>query len=122
MKIRKKTNRKNKLKFYRKQHIRRIIRGTDEMPRLSVFKSLKDIYVQAINDNIGETILAISSLSPNIVKEENKTKTSYSVGKIFGTLLIKNGIKKATFDRNGLKYTGRIAMLAKGIRDSGLYI
>jgi large subunit ribosomal protein L18 len=122
MKIHKRTNHKNKLKFYRKQHIRKIIKGTGLVPRLSVFKSLKNIYIQAINDNAGQTIVALNSLSSKIMKSGNKTEISYSIGKIFGDLLIKNGIKKAIFDRNGLKYTGRIAMLAKGIRDSGLYI
>lgn len=122
MKIHKKTNYKHKLKFYRKQHIRKIIKGTEERPRLSVFRSLKNIYIQAINDNVGKTIASLNSLSDGISKNGTKSEIAYNIGKIFGDLLIKNGIKKAVFDRNGLKYTGRIALLAKGIRDSGLYI
>jgi len=122
MKIRKKTNHKRKLRFHRKKHIRRIIKGTNEVPRLSVFRSLKNIYIQAINDDIGKTIISLSSLSTDVIKDENKSEASYLIGKVFGKLLLKHGITKATFDRNGLKYTGSVAKLAEGIRDSGLYI
>jgi len=122
MKIRKKTDNKRILRYHRKKHIRKIIRGTSEIPRLSVFRSLKNVYIQAINDDVGKTIMALSSLSIKIEKNGNKSEMSYAIGKSFGDLLMKNGIRKATFDRNGLKYTGRIAKLAEGIRDSGLYI
>lgn len=121
MKVKKKTLKKNDRRIRRKKHIRKIIFGTQSFPRLSVFKSIKNIYIQAINDDEGHTIASLNSISVNFL-EKNKSDMSYKLGQMFGVLLKEKGIKKASFDRNGFKYSGRISKLADGIRESGVYI
>lgn len=97
-------------------------------PRISVYKSLKHIYAQILDDNKnGEVIVAISSLSPaikeKIIKDGNldtKKKIAREVGKLLGEEAISKGITKVIFDRSGYKYHGRIKELAEGAREKGL--
>lgn len=110
---------------FRKQNVKKNMFGTKIKPRLSVFRSIKNIYIQAIDDESRSIILSLGSFSKYInlgQNNYNKSKIAFIVGKIFGSLLIKKGINKGIFDRNGLKYTGRLAKLAEGIRSSGIYI
>ena len=119
MKIKRK---KKELYMKRKRRVRKKIEGMVNKPRLSVFRSSKHIYVQAIDDINGNTISSSSSLDKKIKKNVNfkKMKIAYMVGLLMGDKLKKLGIELAVFDRNGFKYKGRIIQIANGIRRSGL--
>ena len=98
--------------------IRKKIKGNDLRPRLSVFRSNKDMYVQLIDDNNSVTLLGLSSKI--IVKGKNKTEKSYNLGLEFGKLAKDKGYTKIVFDRGGNKYHGRVKAFADGARESGL--
>ncbi len=107
----------------RKSRIRKRIFGTEQRPRLSVFRSAKHIYAQIVVDSTGSTILAASSLSPEIKEELAKLKKSEAakkVGELLGRKAAEKNIRKVVFDRNGFLYHGRIKALAEGARESGL--
>lgn len=103
--------------------IRKKIRGTAERPRLAVFRSNKEIYVQVINDDDGKTIAGASSLSKG-VKEEVAEKSKSEVSKLVGLEIAKRakeaGVEVVTFDRSGYRYHGRVKALAEGAREGGL--
>ena len=104
-----------------KNRIRKIISGTKTSPRLSVFRSNKEIYVQLIDDSNGSTIAASSSSDKNFDKSKaNKTEIASLVGKDIAEKAIKKGIKKVSFDRSGYLYHGRVKSLADGAREGGL--
>ncbi|MBI2677088.1 MAG: 50S ribosomal protein L18 [Candidatus Yanofskybacteria bacterium] len=109
----------NKIIQRRKRHIRvrAKISGTEKVPRISVFRSAKHVYVQAVNDTIGKTVF---SASDSDLKEKNKIKKSFAVGEMLGQAIKKEGISKILFDRGGFKYHGRIKALADGLRSAGL--
>ncbi len=107
----------------RKTRIRKRIFGTEQRPRLSVFRSAKHIYAQIVVDSTGSTILAASSLSPEIKEELGKLKKSEAakrVGELLGRKAAEKNIRKVVFDRNGFLYHGRIKALAEGASESGL--
>ncbi|MBW1804855.1 MAG: 50S ribosomal protein L18 [Deltaproteobacteria bacterium] len=108
----------------RKKRVRKKITGTHERPRLTVYRSLRHIYAQIIDDNAAETLIDASSLSKDI-----KSQTQGKAGNIEGASIIgksiaeralKKGIKKVVFDRNGFLYHGRIKALADSAREHGL--
>ena len=105
-----------------RKRIRKIVIGTDKIPRLSVFRSNKEIYAQLINDHTGKTVLAASSRDKEVIDEKliNKTEIASKVGERIGLLALKAGIKEIRFDRNGYLYHGRVKALAEGARDGGL--
>lgn len=96
---------------------KRKIFGTPERPRISVFRSLKYIYVQLIDDSIGKTLLSASSLK---IKELNKTEQAKKVGELLAKASLEKGIQNAVFDRGTFKYHGRVKALAEGARAGGL--
>ncbi|MGK9477531.1 50S ribosomal protein L18 [Melioribacter sp. OK-6-Me] len=104
--------------------IRKKIHGTPECPRLSVFKSLKHIYAQLIDDTTGTTLAAASTLSKEIAEELKGVKGKVEKGRIVGKLLAKiateKGITAAVFDRNGYPYHGKVKAVAEGAREGGL--
>lgn len=100
--------------------IRKTIKGTAECPRLSVFRSNKDIYVQMIDDINGQTIVAASSRESGIDGKAKKVDQSIEVGKLIGQKAKAIGITKAVFDRGGYLYHGRVKALAEGAREAGL--
>ena len=107
----------------RKTRIRKRIFGTEQRPRLSVFRSAKHIYAQIVVDSTGSTILAASSLSPEIRDELGalrKSEAAKKVGELLGRKAAEKNIRKVVFDRNGFLYHGRIKALAEGARESGL--
>jgi len=107
----------------RKLRIRKKIFGTEERPRLSVFRSAKHIYAQIVVDATGSTILAASTLSPELrdeVKGLQKKAAARKVGELIGKKAIERNIRKVVFDRNGFLYHGRVRELAEGARASGL--
>jgi len=107
-----------------KVHVRKRISGTEARPRVSVFRSTKHIYVQAIDDVNGVVLASISSVGKEVkAKIEGFTGNKAAagiIGKMFGEVLKTKGVEKIVFDRNGFLYHGRIKSLADGIREAGL--
>jgi len=108
----------------RQKRVRKKIRGAAEKPRLTVYKSLKHIYAQLIDDLSQRTLLGVSSLTPSIrkeiTKEETKNQIAKKVGLYLACLAKEKGIEKALFDRNRYVYHGRVKALAEGAREGGL--
>jgi len=104
--------------------IRKHISGTPERPRLTVYRSLNNIYAQIIDDTTGNTLVSLSSLSKEFPAESKPAKGKIEPGKMVGILLAKKAaeknIKTVVFDRNGYRYHGRIKALADGAREGGL--
>ena len=107
----------------RKKRIRARMEGTVERPRLSVFRSLKHIYAQVIDDATGKTLVVASSLSKDIrdeLKGLKKSDRAKKVGTLIARLCLEKKIDKVVFDRNGNLYHGRVKSLATGAREGGL--
>ncbi len=107
----------------RHERVRKVVFGTAERPRLSVFRSGKNLYVQVIDDFQGKTLCAISTLNENFHKvspKGNTVEASRKLGELFGPELAKKGIKKIVFDRAGYKYHGRVRALAEALREAGV--
>ena len=104
-----------------KKRVRRNIFGTQDRPRLSVFRSNKEIYAQIIDDTLGNTLASTSSRVKGVIKEKvTKTEQAKLVGKKIAEIAKASGIDKVVFDRNGFVYHGRIKSLAEGAREGGL--
>ena len=103
-----------------KRRIRGIVNGTSEKPRMTVFRSNKEIYVQLIDDKLGNTLVSASSVKLKKTKSSTKSSIASEVGKLIAEKSIKLGINEVMFDRNGYLYHGRVKMLADGARDGGL--
>jgi len=107
----------------RKGRIRKRIFSTEQRPRLSVFRSAKHIYAQLVIDSTGSTILAASTLSPDLraeIGDLDKSDAAKKVGQWIGKKAMEKNIQQVVFDRNGFLYHGRIKALADGARESGL--
>jgi large subunit ribosomal protein L18 len=117
-----KTDNKRREKI--KVRVRKKIFGTPEKPRLSVYRSLSQIYVQIIDDTKGVTLASASSLSKEISEQIKSTKgkveKSKLVGNLIGKIALENKINEVVFDRNGFRYHGRIKALADAAREVGL--
>lgn len=104
-----------------RQRIRKTIKGTDQRPRLSVFRSNKDIYAQLIDDVHGVTLVAASSSSKDFEGVKgNKVDLAKEVGKALAAKAQQTGISAVVFDRGGYLYHGRVKALAEGAREGGL--
>jgi large subunit ribosomal protein L18 len=119
---------KNKIKLQKRTrrhlHLKKHVRGTTERPRVSVYRSLQNIYAQIIDDIQQKTLVAASNLSPQY-KEKfkgtvKKKEISEKVGLLLAELAKQKGIEKVFFDRSGYLYHGRIKALADGARKGGL--
>lgn len=105
----------------RKRRIRKKISGSGDRPRVSVFRSAKHIYVQAIDDSKGATMATVSTLSEGVKNAEGtKTDEAKAVGTALAKMLKEKGIDQVIFDRNGYLYHGRVKALADGAREAGL--
>ncbi len=102
-----------------KHRIRKIISGTASKPRLSVFRSNKEIYAQLVNDVNGVTIASVSSRDKGI-KASSKSEAATAVGKAIAEKASKAGVETVAFDRNGYLYHGRVKVLAEAAREAGL--
>ena len=112
-----KRERRQRIKF----RIRARLNGTTECPRMSVYRSNKEIYVQIVNDEDGKTIMSVSSRDKGIADHKgNKTEVAQLVGKAIAEKATKEGITKVVFDRNGYLYHGRVKSLANAAREGGL--
>lgn len=105
-----------------KMRIRKHVRGTQDRPRMSVFRSNRQIYVQLIDDLSGETLVSASSRNKEVAdkKDVNKTEQAKLVGKLIAEKSLAKGISSVVFDRNGYLYHGRIKYLAESAREGGL--
>ena len=112
-----KTFRRNRIR----QRIKKVVSGTSDYPRLSVFRSNKEIYAQLIDDNLGKTIVSASSMEKALKKDKkNKTDLSILLGEVLAKRATEKKIDKVYFDRGGYKYHGRIKALAESLRKNGL--
>ena len=112
-----------KIRAKREKRTRAKIFGTDEKPRLSVFRSDRHIYAQAINDVKASTLATASTLCKELAKDikgKNKVDVAKEVGKLIAARLKAKGIEKVVFDRGRFLYHGRVKALAEAARESGL--
>ena len=114
---------KNANRLSRHQRVRNKVTGTQERPRLNVYRSLTNIYAQLIDDVAGKTLVAASSLDKEIkdaVKSTGNIEAAKLVGQLVGKKALEQGIENVTFDRGGNIYHGRVKALAEGAREAGL--
>ena len=111
---------KNKARLKRHMRVRNKISGTPETPRLSVFRSAKHIYAQIIDDVIGVTLAAASSMDKEFEGSGSNKEGARLVGQAVAAAAAKAGITEVVFDRGGYIYHGRVKELADGARDGGL--
>lgn len=116
-------NLRKKARLKRKKRIRKTMVGTQQRPRLSVFRSSKHIYAQVIDDTHGHTLAAASSMEKAVKEQpefDNKVAAANFVGKLIGERAIEKGVNKVVFDRNGFLYHGRVKAVSEGAREAGL--
>jgi large subunit ribosomal protein L18 len=111
-----KSDRRQRIKY----RIRKIVSGSAARPRLSVFRSNKEIYAQLVDDLNGVTLLAASSRDKGVDAKGTNIEVANAVGKLVAEKALKAGIETVTFDRGGYLYHGRIKSLAEGARAAGL--
>lgn len=110
----------HELRMKRRRRVRAKVVGTSERPRLAVFKSLKGIYAQIIDDSKGITLVA--ARLKDIKGAKNTISGAQEVGKLIAKLCSEKSIKEAVFDRGGYQYHGKVKALADGAREGGLII
>jgi len=117
-----KAKRERRERAHRRVRLR--VRGSAERPRLSIYKSLKYIYAQVIDDDQGATLAAASSADPDIRGQVGKSTSSKAAAKLVGEVVAarakEKGIEKVVFDRGGYVYHGRVQAVAEGAREKGL--
>lgn len=110
----------NEARLRRHKRVRKQISGTADRPRLCVFRSLKNIYAQIIDDDKGVTLVSASSLDKSIEGNGGNKEAARAVGKLVAEKAVAAGIKSVVFDRGGYIYHGRVLELAEGAREGGL--
>ncbi|MCG8501910.1 MAG: 50S ribosomal protein L18 [Firmicutes bacterium] len=110
----------NKARLRRHVRVRKKVFGTAERPRLNVYRSLKNIYAQVIDDTAGVTLLSASTLDLKDVEYGGNKEAAREVGKLVAKKALDKGLKKVIFDRGGYLYHGRVQELAEGAREGGL--
>jgi large subunit ribosomal protein L18 len=107
-----------------KRHLRLNISGTAERPRLTVFRSLRHVYAQVVDDSTGTTLFGVSDVSKEVVEQFKDVKGQVAIGKKVGQLLARKAVEKnivqVVFDRNGFRYHGAVKAVAEGAREGGL--
>jgi large subunit ribosomal protein L18 len=107
----------------RRARIRRKLSGTAERPRLTVYKSLKHMYAQLVDDTSGKTLVSVGTTSKSLkgeVKDDDKTAAARKVGEALARAAKEKGIESVVFDRNGFDYHGRVEAVAAAAREAGL--
>jgi len=107
----------------RKSRVRRKVAGTVEQPRLTVFKSVKHVYAQIVDDTTGRTLVSASTMGRDLREDLKKTATveaARAVGLALGKKALARDITKVVFDRNGYPYHGKVKALADAAREAGL--
>ena len=116
-------DRKKLARVKRKKRVRSHLRGSPERPRLNVFRSLKHIYAQAIEDSTGKTLVSASTQSPELkgsLRYLGNVEAAKKVGELIAKKCLEKGIEKVVFDRSGYLYHGRVKALAEAARATGL--
>jgi large subunit ribosomal protein L18 len=116
-------DKKAMLRLRRHGRIRARIAGNGEKPRLNVFRSVENIYVQIIDDDKGQTLVSASTIDPEAkkaIKRGGNKEAAKFVGQLIGKRAVEKGIEAVVFDRGGNRYHGRVAALADGAREAGL--
>ena len=122
MRIKTKDDRRQRIKY----RIRKRVAGSEQRPRLTIFRSVSHMYVQVVDDMTGRTIASASSVEPDVKGALPKKATggnvegAKAVGKTIAQRLIEKGVKKVVFDRNGFLYHGRVKAVADAAREAGL--
>jgi large subunit ribosomal protein L18 len=122
MRIKTKEDRRDRIKY----RIRKRVHGTEERPRLTVFRSLAHVYVQVVDDMTGRTIAAASTVEPTVKGALAKAARggniagAKAIGKTIAERLLEKGVKRVVFDRNGFLYHGRVKAVAEAAREAGL--
>jgi large subunit ribosomal protein L18 len=122
MRIKTKEDRRDRIKY----RIRKRVGGTEERPRLTVFRSVAHMYVQVVNDMTGQTIASASSVEPAVQGALGKNakggniEGAKAIGKAIAQRLLDKGVKRVVFDRNGFLYHGRVKAVAEAAREAGL--
>ncbi|MDR1240370.1 MAG: 50S ribosomal protein L18 [Oscillospiraceae bacterium] len=111
---------KNEARLHRHRRVRGKIEGTGCCPRLNVFRSLKHIYAQVIDDELGKTLVAASSNEKDFKFDGGNKEGAKEVGKIVAERAVKSGVNKVVFDRGGYLFHGRVKELADAARGGGL--
>lgn len=114
---------RNAARLRRHARVRKKIFGTPERPRMNVYRSINEIYVQVIDDHSGTTLVSASSVDTGmreLVKGKNKSEQAHLVGEEIAKRALDKGIKSVVMDRGGYYYTGRLKSLAEGARKGGL--
>jgi large subunit ribosomal protein L18 len=110
----------------RRQHIRKTLKGSSDRPRLTVYRSAKHIYCQAIDDFKGVTLVSASSMAKDVREgmsaSSGNIEGATSVGTLLATRLKEKGISRLSFDRNGYKYHGRVQAVAEALRKEGIEV
>jgi large subunit ribosomal protein L18 len=121
MRIKTTQDRRQRIKF----RIRKRVQGTEERPRLTIFRSVAHMYVQVVDDATGRTIASASTVEPSIKGTIGKTGGgniggAKTIGKTIAERLLEKGVKRVVFDRNGFLYHGRVKAVADAAREAGL--
>lgn len=114
---------RNEIRLRKHVRVRKKVSGTQERPRMNVFRSLKNIYVQIIDDSTGNTLVSASTLDTALkgkVANSGNKEAAKEVGKLIAVKAIEKGIKQVVFDRGGYIYHGRVKELADAAREAGL--
>ena len=114
---------RKKARLKRKKSIRKRLAGTEQRPRLCVFRSAKHIYAQIIDDSSGRTLAAASTMGKEVTQQPkiaSKVEAANLIGKQIAEIAIGQGIKQIVFDRNGFLYHGRVKAVSDGAREAGL--
>ena len=114
---------RSEVRVKKHNRLRNHLSGTTECPRLAVFRSDNHMYAQIIDDTVGKTLVAASTLEADIKKELEKTNNvdaAAYVGKVIGERAVEKGIKEVVFDRGGFIYQGKIQALVDAAREAGL--
>ena len=111
---------KNEIRHRIHERIRRKVRGTAERPRLAVFRSVANIYVQVIDDAQGRTLVSASSIEKGHRANGGNLAAAKTIGKLIAERAREKGIQKVVFDRGGYIYHGRVKALADAAREAGL--
>ena len=116
-------DKKQQMRLKRKKRVRRKVLGSQERPRLTVFRSARHIYAQVVVDTTGHTLASASTLDQEARQHppfESKVEAAKFVGKLVAQRTKEKGVSKVVFDRNGFLYHGRVQAVAVGARDEGL--
>jgi large subunit ribosomal protein L18 len=112
---------RSELRYRRHLRVRKRVSGTAERPRLVVFRSLKHVYAQLVNDELGVTLLGVSDLTEGFQPDGNgKVGRAKGVGKLLASKAKAAGVSRVVFDRAGYRYHGRVQAVADGAREGGL--